>query len=279
MIIQSNNLTFMIGIVPILLMVTASGQGFKREAADIFAEANTGEPAVVTESDLADLPEIVQRYLRYTGVIGQPRIQAVRLKQRGDMRRAADQPWMPMKAVEYYTTNPPAFIWKGDMKAAPLFKVTAIDRYRHGRGNMRIKLLGLIKVADLRAPELDEATLIRFFSEGIWFPTVYLEDYMVWEAVDSLSAKATMTWEGITASGLFTFNELGQLINFETERHMEKNGEFLLKPWSTPIEEYREMNGMMIPSSGKAIWHLEEGELPYWRGEIFDLEFNLPSPY
>jgi hypothetical protein len=155
----------------IMGIATASGQGFKREVANIFSEAGAEKSAVVTEADLAGLPEIVQRYLRYTGVVGQPRIQTVRLKQRGDMRRAADKPWMPMKAVEYYTTNPPAFIWKGDFKAAPLFKITALDHYRNGRGNMRIKLLGLFKVADLRAPELDEATLVRFFSEGIWFPT------------------------------------------------------------------------------------------------------------
>ena len=227
------NLAIIVGMTLILGTVTASGQGFKREATDIFAEADTSESALVTEADLQNLPEIVQRYLQYTGVVGQPWIKAVRLKQRGEMRRTADQPWMPMKAVEYYTTDPPAFIWKGDMKAAPLFKVTALDRYRHGRGNMRIKLMGLFKVADLKAPELDEATLIRFFSEGIWFPTVYLEDYIAWEAVDSLSARGTMTYEGITASGLFTFNELGQLVNFETKRHMEKKGEFLLKPWSS----------------------------------------------
>ncbi|UCH63682.1 MAG: hypothetical protein JSU77_04340 [Fidelibacterota bacterium] len=279
MIIQRYNLTIVTGMVLILGAATASGQGFKREVADIFAEVTAEEPTVVSEADLVGLPESVQRYLRYTGVVGQPRIQAVRLKQRGDMRRAPDKPWMPMKAVEYYTTNPPAFIWKGDFKAAPLFKITALDRYRHGRGNMRIKLLGLFKVADLRAPELDHATLIRFFSEGIWFPTVFLEDYVTWEAVDSLSAKVTMTYEGVTASGVFTFNELGQAVNFETERYMEKEGTFELKPWSTPIEGYREMNGMMIPSSGEAVWHLEDGEFPYWRGEIFDLEYNQPSAY
>jgi hypothetical protein len=279
MMIQPFDLTIGIGIILILGVATASGQGFKREVADIFAEASSEEPAIVTEADLDGLPEIVQRYLRYTGVVGQPWIKAVRLKQRGDMRRAADKPWMPMKAVEYYTTNPPAFIWKGDFKAAPLFKITAIDRLRHGRGNMRIKLLGLFKVADLKAPELDEATLIRFFSEGIWFPTVFLEDYITWETVDSLSAKVTMTYKGVTASGLFTFNELGQVINFETERHMEKEGEFQLKPWSTPIEGYKEMNGMLIPSSGKAVWHLEDGEFSYWRGEIFELEYNNPSAF
>jgi hypothetical protein len=263
----------------IMGITTASGQGFKREVANIFSEAGAEKSAVVTEADLAGLPEIVQRYLRYTGGVGQPRIQTVRLKQRGDMRRAADKPWMPMKAVEYYTTNPPAFIWKGDFKAAPLFKITALDHYRNGRGNMRIKLLGLFKVADLRAPELDEATLVRFFSEGIWFPTVYLEDYITWEAIDSLSARASMNYQGVTAAGVFTFNEMGQVVNFETERHMEKEGEFELKPWSTPIEGYKEMNGMMIPTSGKAIWHLEDGEFPYWRGEIFDLEYNNPSAY
>ena len=271
------NLAIIVGIVLILGTVTVSGQGFKREVEDIFNDIGGEGLSMVTESDLVDLPEIVQRYLYYTGVVvGQPRIQSVQLKQRGHMRIAVDKSWMPLKAVQIYTTDPPAFIWKGTVRAAPLFRITARDRYRHGRGNMQIRLMGIFKVADMVAPELDQGTLLRFLSEGIWFPTVYLEDYITWETVDSLSARATMTWEDVSASGLFTFNEQGQVVNFETERYMEQDGEFVLQPWSTPIQDYREMNGMMLPVKGEAVWHLEDGEFPYFRGEIVDLEYNNP---
>jgi len=144
---------------------------------------------------------------------------------------------------------------------------------------MRIKLLGLFKIADARGPELDQGTLLRYLNEGIWFPTVYLEDYIRWEAIDSVSTRATMSYGEVTASAVLHFNELGQVTNFVAERYMEEKGEYRLETWSTPIGEYREMNGMMVLVSGEAIWHLESGDFPYIRLEITDIEYNTPSAY
>lgn len=275
---HSRTLNVMLGVI-VMLTGTVSGQRFKREVVDMFAAVKDTAPEVVTEADLERLPEPVQRYLRYTGVVGRERIRAVRLRQQGSMRIKDGGPWLKLKAVQYYTTDPPAFLWRGSVKAAPLLWVTARDRYRGGRGNMVIRLLGLFKIADARAPELDQGGLVRFLSEGIWFPTVYLEDYIQWEAIDSVSARATMSYGDITASGVFHIDELGQLTNFVAERYMEEKGEYRLETWSTPIGEYGELNGLMLPVSGDAVWHLESGDFPYIQVDITDIEYGVPSPY
>jgi len=275
---HSHTLNVMLAVI-VMLTGTVSGQRFKREVANMFAMIEDTAPEVVTEADLADLPSPVQRYLRYTGVVGMERIRAVRLRQQGSMRIKEGGPWLALKAVQYYTTDPPAFLWRGSIKVAPLFRITARDRYHEGRGNMVIRLLGLFKIADARAPELDQGELVRFLSEGIWFPTVYLEDYIQWEAIDSVSARATMSYGEVSASAVFYFNELGQLTNLVAERYMEENGEYRLETWATPIEEYGELNGIMIPVSGSAVWHLESGDFPYIEIEITDLKYGVPSPY
>ncbi len=279
MTIQIPELITMISMVLIMGISTVSGQSFKREAADMLAKANVEASGVVTDEDLEGLPESVQRYLRYTGVVGQPRIKTIRLKQQGAMRLAPDKSWLPMKATQYYATESPAFIWKGTIKAAPLFKITARDRYRGGRGNMQIRLMGLFKVVDMTEPELDQGTLVRFLSEGIWFPTVYLEDYITWEAIDSLSAKATMAYMETTASAMFYFNELGQVVDFVADRYMEKKGTFELRRWSTPLYEYREINGLMLPVTGEAIWELDDCDFSYIRVELLQIEYNVRSVY
>lgn len=275
---NSHMLGVLLGLA-IMLTGTVSGQRFKREVADMFAGVNDTAPEVVTEADLERLPEPMQRYLRYTGVVGMERIRAVRLRQRGSMRIKVGGPWLALKAVQYYTTDPPAFLWRGSVKPIPLLWVTARDRYRGGRGNMAIRLLGLFKIADARTPELDQGELVRFLSEGIWFPTVYLEDYIQWEAIDSVSARATMSYGEVSASAVLHIDELGQLTNFVAERYWEKDGEYRLETWSTPIGEYGELNGLMLPVSGDAVWHLESGDFPYIQVEITDIEYGVPSPY
>ena len=71
---------------------------------------------LVTTDMLQDLPKPVQRYMAYTGVVGKPWINTVRVKQVGRFRLGQDRPWMPMRAVQYYTTNPPGFVWKARFK-------------------------------------------------------------------------------------------------------------------------------------------------------------------
>ena len=71
---------------------------------------------LITPDMLTVLPDPVQRYLTYAGVVGTPWIDTVRLQQRGTFRTGEDRPWMPVTAEETYTTNPPSLIWNARFK-------------------------------------------------------------------------------------------------------------------------------------------------------------------
>jgi hypothetical protein len=60
---------------------------------------------MVTADMLPNLPETAQRYLNYTGVVGQPWINTVRVRYAGLFRMAGDKPWLPIKAEQFYTTG------------------------------------------------------------------------------------------------------------------------------------------------------------------------------
>ena len=248
-----------------------------KEVAELFEKSKDIRSEVVTEADIKVLPESVQRYLEYVRIIGKEKTRTVRLKQRGFFRTKEEQKWMPIKAKEYYTVNPPAFIWYGRIKPFPLLDVKARDKFSEGKGNMLIKLLSFIKIADATGYETDQGALVRYLNEIFWFPTAYLNDYISWEAVDSNSAKATISIQGISASAIFHFNEKGELTNFVAERFSSVTG--TKETWSTPIKEYKEMNGIMIPYKGEAVWNLSSGDFCYFRVEITDIEYNNPLMY
>jgi len=145
--------------------------------------------------------------------------------------------------------------------------------------NMLIKLLPFITIADATGDEMNQGTLVRYLNEVMWFPTAYLNDYIQWESIDSSSAKATISLEGLSASAILYFNEKGQMTNFVAERYMTDDDGYSLQTRSTPITEYREINGMMLPSKGEAVWHLSSGDFRYIRVEIIDIEYNNPSKY
>ena len=66
---------------------------------------------------------------------------------------------------------------------------------------MVIKIIDLIKVADNRGPDMDQAETVTYFNDlCIFAPSALLEADMVWEEVDENSVKGTFTNEGISVS-------------------------------------------------------------------------------
>lgn len=64
---------------------------------------------------------------------------------------------------------------------------------------------------------IDNASLVTFLSECLIIPNVALQDYIVWEEIDDLHAKAAIYYYGISANGVFTFNEKGEMRSFTTD--------------------------------------------------------------
>lgn len=282
-----SKLTFVFISIATLLILFIAGsfiakflfnQSVEKEVEEFFSEVeNKGE--IVTKTDIEELPRNVQKWLEYSGVIGKERITAVRLKQKAEMRLEKDKSWMPVQAEQYFTSEKPGFIWKANIKAAPIIHITGRDKYENGKGNMLIKILSLFTVADSQGKEIDQGTLLRYLAETIWFPTAALNEYLTWEEIDAYNAKATMTYGEITASGVFTFNDKGEVINFEAERYGEFDGEIRLETWSIPLGEYKEFEGIKIPTKGDVTWKLDAGDFNWFNFEVIEIEYNKPVPY
>lgn len=275
-------LIIFIAVIAFMAVSAVAGSlAFKRrvaaEVGDLFQSIRSGERQVITEEDLQSLPEPVQRYLKQAQIIGRERIRTVRLKQKGFFRTRPDQKWIPMKADEYFTLDPPAFIWLGRIASAPLISVSARDKYARAKGNMLIKLASIFTLADATGPDMDEASLMRYLDEMIWFPTAYLDGRLQWEALDDNSARAVITDRGLTGSADFYFNEKGELIDFRAERFCSYTNQKEL--WSTPVFEYREIGGFRIPTKGEGVWKLKSGDFSYIRLEITEIEYDVTGPY
>jgi hypothetical protein len=158
--------------------------------------------------------------------------------------------------------------------------VAAVDKFSKGEGSLVVKMMSLFKVADAKGKDYDQAELMRYLAEMIWFPAAFLSEYIRWEPINSDSSRVMINIEGLTASADVYFNPSGQITNFVAERYMDVGGGSILKKWSTPLEDYAEINGVMVPVKGEGVWELSTGDFPYVRiTEIPDLEYNNPHIY
>ena len=182
---------------------------------------------------------------------------------------------MPFEAVQYFSANPPGFVWYASIRGI----VKGIDRYRSGRGNMLIKLFGLFGMADTRGAEVDQGVLIRYFSEMVWFPTAYLGENVRFEPVDADSFRVVLSDESRTVSAIFEIEEDGSLKRFVADRYMDIEGTYHLRKGSIFVDNYQEVDGIRVPFKGRAVWHLDSRDFEYINIEITDIEFNKPSLY
>ncbi len=266
-------------VVTTVILVNISSIMFVRnvnkEVEKLLSGIQNTEDEIVTERDLEGLPAPVQKWLKNAGVLGEKKMLTVRLKQKGMFKTKKGQSWMPFEAEQYYTTEKPGFIWYTTMKPSPFIFIKGKDIYYKGKGNMVIKFMSLIKVADESGYEINQGEMVRYLNEIMWFPTAALSDYISWEPINQNSARATIEYKGLRASAVYYFNDNGDLVNFAAQRYGEFNGEFRKERWETPIKSYQEFNGIRIPVSGEGVWKLASGDFTYIKVEIVDIAYNI----
>lgn len=234
------------------------------------------ERHLITPEMLESLPAPVQRYMRFSGVVGQPWIDTVLLKYRGRFRMADDKPWMGMSVHQVYTTNPPGFHWKARFSMAGIPLMFGSDTYKNAHGHMFGKLLNVRTIFDARGDELDQGTMLRYLQEMAWFPVAYLCDYITWEGVSDHCADVTFTDGGRTVSARMYFDDEGRLLTFIARRYGDFPGGYRLENWAAPMFRYRSFGGLRVPTQGAGVWQLASGDFSYIELTIDELIYNQP---
>ncbi len=229
----------------------------------------------ISLKDLSRFPEVVQRYLKYSLEENQESIFYTHLKHGGEFRTSPNHPWFPIKGEYHYLASEPAFYWKGVIKPLPFLFISARDFYFRGRGEMKIRLNKIIPLGKTTGPEMDQASLMRFVSEAPLFPSIFLTaDYLSWKKIDSTSVKISIEDNEVSAEGIFTFSEKGEIIKYTSTRAREtKEGPQLTK-WTGYFYDYQNFHGFKIPTYFVAEWNLSEEDFQYVRFRINSINFN-----
>jgi hypothetical protein len=248
-----------------------------QDVRSLLAASTAGEPDLVTEADLAGLPEPVRRWLGWAGVVGTRVPATVRLTQEGRFRQSEGGAWMPFTAVEHYTTAPPGFVWKTTMRMFPLVSIVGRDQYVDGKGSIEMRALGLIPVATASGPAMDQGALLRYLNETVWFPAAVLGPTIAWDTVAADAARATIRHGGVTASAVFFFDEEGRPVDMVAER--QDLGRGRPETWSTPFTAWGEFGGVRMPTAGRAVWRYDTGDFAYIELQVTGVEADRsPRP-
>jgi hypothetical protein len=242
--------------------------------------AGSVDTAPISEEDIAALPSPARRYLRFMGVVGRPRDWSFRARFVGEFRQRPGQKFMACEAWQYNTSLVPARVYYMRIDFAGVLPMFGVDVYRAGQGRMHGKLLGLITVADGSGPEFDLSELTTYVNDALMFaPSMLLTPAVTWAAVNDYSFDVRMSDGGISATSRVFLDEQGRMVDFSTtDRWAALPAGLTRARWTAPIDGWLDYRGRLLPTGGRAIWHLDTGEFEYGRGRFVQesVEFNVP---
>jgi hypothetical protein len=251
---------------------------YDRDVGDLLAGVPENPP-LVTEADLAGLPDPVARYLRFTGSVGQPRVVNFRATWKGRIRGGPDEPWMSMNVDQVSTTvAQPArlFLIDATMKGLP---ADVFHRFVGDAATFRVKVASLFTVVDAQGPEMNRAETVTIFNDlCLVAPAALIDPAIRWEPLDARTARATFTRGPETISAELKFDDTGALVDFISDDRLAASPDgtqFTRKRWTTPVLSYGQFGARKLLSRGEAKWHDGAGSFTYAELELTGIEFNV----
>lgn len=230
---------------------------FQKDAGTLISENQVRtDNGVFAKKDFRDLPVAIQKYIEGCGYLGTPKMSYLKMEYHNvDFAQGKNGPTLKIDYTQYNFINEPCRLALID---SSMFGIPfeEYDSYQNGIGGMK----GVI------------AKAITLFA-----PTILLQDYIVFEEISTHKIRATITYGGQAASGIFTFNEQYEMISFTTNDRAVAgtDGSMEYIPWSAICNDYQlASNGIKYPTKFQAVWNYQDGDFVYFDGVISEVSYG-----
>lgn len=227
-------------------------------------------------ADQGAIPAIVRDFaLRNGGREGGPEV--IEVAHQALLRMAPDQPFIEISARQRLGTRTPSIVWTATGTMFGFMPISAIDAYLAGEGEFEVRLAGALPVANVRGEAAATGELLRALSELPVHPDAILNmSGLAWRELDERRIEVSANSNYGTATGIFIFDDNGDITGFEADRPDASGAEIVERPWRGIYGEYKQMGDYRIPTYGEAAWLRDDGPFVYWKGTIVSYESVEP---
>ena len=270
--------------VVVIAVVTVS-VGARRQRSALMAETDRliGSGAVhatlaVSDDGLGDLPPPVARYLRLA-LPSRKAMREVRMTQTGTLRTdATAERWMGFEAEHLVVPPATGFLWNARVRVAPLLHVRVRDALIDAIGSGQVSLMSAFPLsAATGGLEMNSASLHRYLAEAVWYPSALLpSSQLQWTPIDATTALATLTNDDVRVSLEFRFADRGEVTGIYTPaRWGTFAGGYKQVPWEGHFRDYRERDGVIVPTYGEVGWYIDDQWRAVWKGTVAAYQIRL----
>jgi len=250
---------------------------FVNRVKDEFVSQPVSSDSLLTEEKLAHLPLPVKKYIILSGAVGKSIPRNFRLEFSALMIAKPGAKPMKAQSIQYnfFTDKARIFFMTASKLLIP-FRV--LHTYRNQQATMVVRIASLFNVVNASGSGLTEAETVTLLNDMCLFaPGSLIDKRLNWKELSPVSAEVALTNGQYKVKAILYFNDAGELIDFYSEDRsaLQPDGTLLKAPWSTPVKNYQEYDGIRIPTYGETIWHYKDGDFTYGKFTLKSIEYNV----
>jgi hypothetical protein len=146
---------------------------------------------------------------------------------------------------------------------------------------MVVRVASLVNVVDLGGELLGAAETVTVLNDMCVFaPGSLVDPRLAWEALGDRTAKVTFQNGRRRVAATLHFNERDELVNFVSDDRaaLLDDGTLARYRWSTPLSDYRELDGRRVATRGSAIYAYPAGDFTYGTFVLKAIAWDVPGP-
>jgi hypothetical protein len=266
---------------------TSLRAAYDRDVDAALSTATRDRSSVVTDADLAGLPLPVQRYLRASGVVGQPRVVDMQVRIHGRIRSAPDAVWMPFTAEQHNTfgRTPARLFYMTATRA--MVPVQGYHRFAGTPASMRIRAAAVVPLVDVSGDQMTRSETVTLFNDiCVMAPAALLDSGVRWlpaiaapgDATDHDTVRAQFAHLGHTVSADLVIDADGALVDFVSDDRFAASPDgttMTRQRWSTPLRGVRGFGRVRLAGAGEARWHDGDRSWSYIELTIDEVRYNV----
>lgn len=239
------------------------------------SEENISENKKNTKYTLENLPQSIQNFYSYTKLVNKVNSNHVSFDFKdADFLNIEMNKKLKIDYSEHIFGDVPArfaFI-DSSLYGIPF---QGLDSFINGEGGMKGVVAKNITLFNQRGEDMNRAALVTWLAEIIFMPSQLLSGDVDIKEIDKNTVDVSITYDNISASGIYKFLDSGELVEFTTDDRalIYNDGRLEHRKWSALYEDYKNIDDLLLPNRLKSKWHFDNEDIIYFDGT--DIEYTF----
>ncbi|GAA0764876.1 hypothetical protein GCM10008908_00600 [Clostridium subterminale] len=239
------------------------------------SEENISENKKNTKYTLENLPQSIQNFYSYTKLVNKVNSNHVSFDFKdADFLNIEMNKKLKIDYSEHIFGDIPArfaFI-DSSLYGIPF---QGLDSFINGEGGMKGVVAKNITLFNQRGEDMNRAALVTWLAEIIFMPSQLLSGDVDIKEIDKNTVDVSITYDNISASGIYKFLDSGELVEFTTDDRalIYNDGRLEHRKWSALYEDYKNIDDLLLPNRLKSKWHFDNEDIIYFDGT--DIEYTF----